>query len=71
MPNATAQERLDALRKLKATGAEEIDRRGRLRLRSLKELNEIEADLVREVEGEANPGRVRTRRVVITPTSGL
>ncbi|PZQ13644.1 MAG: hypothetical protein DI565_13970 [Ancylobacter novellus] len=67
----TAQDRLDKFRRLKQTGAEEIDRRGRLKLRSLKDMNAIEADLIREAEAEQNPGRGRVRRVVVSPRSGF
>lgn len=67
----TAQDRLDKFRKLKRTGAEEIDRRGRVKLRSLKDMNSIETELEREADSEQNPGRVRLRRIVISPRSGF
>ncbi|RXF67696.1 hypothetical protein [Hansschlegelia zhihuaiae] len=67
----TAQDRLAKFRELKRTGAEEIDRRGRVKLRSLKDMNSIEADLIREAENEENPGRVRVRRIVVSPRSGF
>ena len=70
MPES-AQDRLEKFRKLKQTGAEEIDRRGRVKLRSLKDMNSIEADLVREADAEQNPGRGRVRRVVVSPRSGF
>lgn len=67
----TAQDRLAKFRSLKRTGAEEIDRRGRVKLRSLKDMNSIEAELEREADSEQNPGRGRVRRIVVTPRSGF